>query len=581
MINNLAFENNQWLIWVVFGALIIMLLFIWKEKRNYPSPKFFINTIISVIAISALALLILKPLKYASTKPFKMAILTKGFNKIQLDSLKNSHENLVMHTYSTEGKIFQNSAIPESVFILGDGIKAYDLYQLDAVKTTYIGGTKPKGIIKIKYNSKNTIGNKARINGRYLNPTSGHKLVLETPNKKTVDSVIFGNGVSTNFQLQTNLKAQGNFLYYLTEKDSMDTVINSDPLPFSIDGDNRLNILVINDFPTFETKFLKNYLSEQGHVIAIRSQITKNRYKYEIFNSNKKLNTNLTQKNLEQYDLLVMDVTTLNKLSRSNRNNIIEVVNKFGLGVFIQADPSLFSFKNPLTSFKFNRNKITSVRLDSSLKNINVFPYDFKYALSLQHIHTNKEKILSAYKQLGLGKIGVSTIKNSYELVLNGHKNTYQNIWADLVESISKKNTTTANWNSKSPIAFENEPFIFTLATQATRPSLINRDSLKISLKQDIDIPTLWEGITYPKNVGWHSLQLTKEPNITLPYYVTDSTKWEALQSYKTIKENKRYFEAGKELKKASLKSAEPIDLKWLYLIFLMAIGYLWLQPKL
>jgi len=349
----------------------------------------------------------------------------------------------------------------------------------------------------------------------------------------------------------------------------------------SVSEEDHLSILIINDFPTFETKYLKNYLSDQGHTIAIKSQITQRRYKYEYFNTNDPLNTDLSKKNLELFDLLIIDVTSLNKLSKSIKNTIKDVVNNYGLGVYIQGDPTLFRLKKNLGTFKFTKNSFTSIKLDPKLQNINVFPFDFKNAISFQPIHTYKTKIITAYKQLGLGKIGTSAIKNSYELVLKGANSTYQAIWAEIIETISKKNITKATWNSNSHIAFQNEPFNFTLATQIVNPSLTNRDSLKFALKQNIAIPTLWEGITYPKKTGWHSLYVNNESTKPIEFYVTDSTKWRALKAYKTIKDNKLYFERHQELKKSGAKSAETINLNWLFAIFILSVGYLWLEPKL
>ncbi len=580
MTNGLAVENTEWTLWVTLGGILLWLIFIWKEKYNYPGLKFLVNSIVSLIAIFALALLILKPLKFASPKSFQLAVLTDGFKQQQLDSLKKEYENLVSYTYTPEHNLLKDTAIPETVFILGNGINAYDLWQLDSLKTHYLKGNTPKGIITINYNNRNTIGNLALFKGRYVNPTKGHKLILETPDKKTIDSIVFKDSKDTNFKLEAYLKAQGNFIYHLTEKDSLGTIISSDPLPISISGENLLKITVINDFPTFETKYLKNYLAEQGHAVAIRSQITKNRYKYEYFNTNAQLNTELSKKSLALTDLLIIDATTLNKLSRTRKNAIRDAVNNYGLGVYIQADLSFFGSKNNLASFKFNRHTFTTAQLGSKLKSVNVFPYDFKNGFSIQPIHNYNGKILTAYRQLGLGKIGASAIKNSYELLLNGHKNSYQTLWSNIIETLSKKTITGTNLNTKSHIAFKNEPFNFEVATQAKDPSITHNNSINLALKQDLDIPTLWKGITYPNKQGWQTLQMAQDSMSTFQYYVADSTKWQALKAYKTIKDNTHNF-SDQDLKDMRTTSVEIIDLKWLFMLFILALGYVWLQPKL
>lgn len=582
MTKSFPFQNTEWILLVVISAIVIWLLFIWKERSKYPNYKFFLNSIVALIAISTLSILILKPLMFSLARPFKVAITTNGFKEKQLDSLKKEYENLVTYNYDPENKLLEDRSIPESVFILGDGIKNYDLWQLDAIKTIYLGGNEPKGIVNLNYDNQSKIGKQAIFKGTYLNALKGHKLILETPDKKSVDSIVLIDKKAQNFQLVANLNVKGSYLYHLTEKDSLGNIISSDPLPMTVSGEHNLKILIINNFPTFETKYLKNFLAEKGHEVIVRSQITKNRYKYEYFNTKTKPNIDFSQKNLEVFDLLLIDISTLNKLSRSNKNTIKQAVKDDGLGVFIQSDMSLFGLKNNFSGFNFIKNNTNSIRLKQWPRNkINVFPYRFKNELSLQPIHIFEAKIVSAYQQFGLGKIGTSSFKNTYQLLLDGNNKIYQGIWAEIIENVSKKNITIADWDSESLIAFQNEPFAFNVATQIAFPSLIDRDSLKLALKQHIDVPTLWEGITYPKEIGWQKLRLEKDTTEVFNFYVANNSKWQSLKSYKTIGDNKRHFRSRQELKKGTLKSAEPINLTWLFIVFIISIGYLWLAPKL
>ena len=109
-------------------------------------------------------------------------------------------------------------------------------------------------------------------------------MFLEDPSGQVLDSITLNGQKSQDFQLSTNLKLKGNFVYQLVEKDSLGVVINREPLPLIIKEQVQFHILIINASPSFETKNLKNYLAESGHKVTIRSQMTKDRYKYEYFN---------------------------------------------------------------------------------------------------------------------------------------------------------------------------------------------------------------------------------------------------------------------------------------------------------
>ncbi len=582
MTKDLPFLNNQWLWPIILIGLFIWLVFIWKDKSKYNSTKFFINIFVSLIAIIALVLIALKPLKYSSGKPLKAAILSNGYNQDQLDSLKLVYNDLVIFNYTTNNPLFINTETPESIFLLGDGIASFDLWQLDSIKVTYLKGHEPNGVINLNYDTKNRVGNKAIFKGRYLNASQGHKLMLESPNGRVIDSLVLLSEKIQEFELSANLKIQGNFLYHLIEKDKFNTIIAKNPLPITILKENQLSVLIINNFPTFETKYLKNYLSKQGHQVLIRSQLTKDRYKYEYFNMKNRSTVSFNQKNLNAFDLMIIDATSLNKLSKASRNSIKKSVIENGLGVYIQPDNSFLNSNNRLVSFNFQRNKSTTTTLKEWPRiNITTYPFKFKPEFALQPIQSSSLKTISAYKRLGFGRVGTSLVKNSYHLVLNGHQEVYQQLWSKTLESMCKKETPIADWDTSSLLAFKNEPFDFVLRSQINQPNVTSDKGAKIPVKQNVDIMSSWKGITYPKNSGWHTLKVQQDSSSILNYYVTDSSKWKSLRAYKSIKANERYFDNHKVIKKNIEGPNTPINPIWFYCVFMLCVGYLWLEPKL
>jgi len=102
----------------------------------------------------------------------------------------------------------------------------------------------------------------------------------------------------------------------------------------------------------------------------------------------------------------------------------------------------------------------------------------------------------------------------------------------------------------------------------------------EIPIKADIDIPTLWTGTAFPREEGWSYLSASGD-SISRFYYYTGNTKdWSSLRAQETMQENVRYFNS--ELKDNQLqKVQEPINLIWFYIVFLLSIGFLWLEPKI
>ena len=582
MINYVTSLNHKWFWPVLIIALVLWGIYIWKERSKYPSSRFLFNILVAFLAITALALIALRPPTSETGESFKMAFLSNGYDQEQLDSLSTIHKDLSIQDYVAGKPLFGTQDKPKSVFVLGHGIKAYDLWQLDSVETKYIKGNDTKGIAKLHYEPKNSVGQKAEFQGNYRNAIGGHKLFLEGPSGAILDSVTLSSDVTQDFELSAELKVNGNFLFQLIEKDSLNRIISKDPLPISVAKENQLSILIINDFPTFETKYLKNYLAQKGHQLLIRSKLTKNRYKFEYFNMTKRSTVAFDQQTLQKFDLMLIDVNSLNSLSRSGINSIKQTIVDQGLGVFIQGDEGFYNSNNRLAPFKFKKDRIISTTLKESPKvKLTTYPYEFRPEFSLQTIQSSSSKTLSAYTKMGIGRVGTSILQNSYELVLNGHSDVYQDIWSNILGDLSRKNVLNTEWNTNSLFAFEKEPMEFDIRTRLGQPTIQTDEHAIIPMIQDVDISSLWRGKIVPNGVGWKRLELQQDSISKLDYYVADTDSWQSLKAYNTSKANQRYFNDKNSI---STKLNEPVwrvDPIWYFLLFMVCVGYLWLEPKL
>lgn len=139
------------------------------------------------------------------------------------------------------------------------------------------------------------------------------------------------------------MKTAGKLVYRLIEKDSVGNELSENPIPVEVQPNKVFNVLIINDFPTFETKYLKDCLAEMGHKVLIRSKLTSNRYKFEYFNREQVPLSVFSQATLESFDLLIIDSQSLRNLPNSAKNGLEMAINQDGLGVFVQADITFFA----------------------------------------------------------------------------------------------------------------------------------------------------------------------------------------------------------------------------------------------
>ena len=123
MIDQITFGQTH-LIWpVVLGAVLLWLVFIWKEWAGIASPRFFIKMGVSLIALSALAMIALQPNIQQAEKIGYTAILSPGYQQAQVDSLKAAHNNLKIVNYTPGIDVSNDIQSGQEVFVLGSSTK--------------------------------------------------------------------------------------------------------------------------------------------------------------------------------------------------------------------------------------------------------------------------------------------------------------------------------------------------------------------------------------------------------------------------------------------------------------------------
>lgn len=582
MIDNIIFLKEDWFWNILIGTVLLGAFFIWKEWKHYGTARFWIKTAIACVALISLALIALEPATVTDNKTRNVILLTKDYLKKRLDSLKKIDPKMGIVDYRANTPIFKKKGTPDTVFVLGQGVEDFDLWQLQDKTIAYLGDTLPSGIVKYHYGQQMKVGEQLEFKGWYEHPKKGHRLVLMGPGGIGLDSIDLKTLIAQPFQLNASLKAKGKYIFELVEKDTMGKQLSKDPIPVIVENEIPLKIALINGFPTFESKYLKNYLAAMGHEVVVRSQITKDRFKYEYFNTGERIIGNLSKSKLESYDLIIIDAKSLRDVNRSSRLALERSIKEEGLGVLIQVDASFFGSSGNLERFGFDRNQKTTVTLESFPKvKMEKHPYQFREEFGMEPLHRDKDaQIVSAYKRRGKGRIGTTILTNTYELILNGEAEQYRQLWSEIIERLGKKQDHQISWKTSSVHAIKDHPFDFELRTLLKDPEVKTGKGYDIALRNTIDVPTVWKGRSYPLKEGWHSLGFVQDSSRRFHYFVQDTSSWKARTAYDKVMANKRFLgktTVGKE-KNRSAKRVSPLVF---FGVFLMCIGALWLLPKL
>src|SRR5688572_7170734 len=101
MNNRINFINDHWFWPIIAGAVILLVIFIWKEITLSGKRRIILNSLLSLVAIASLVLIALKPALPATNTAGKIAFLTPGFEKEQLDSLRRENPALKVVEYNS------------------------------------------------------------------------------------------------------------------------------------------------------------------------------------------------------------------------------------------------------------------------------------------------------------------------------------------------------------------------------------------------------------------------------------------------------------------------------------------------
>lgn len=576
MIDQLRFLHADWLWAIIPLAFLLLAVFLFKEWKSGLHRRW-LRSIVAVLSIICLALIALQPVVPDKNDTAYAIVLSNRYTQASLDSLKELYDPEIL-TYRPGDDLFEPGAAFRSVFMLGEGVAPFDLWQFDGTPAVYIPGHEPTGVVKLKYSGETTVGEPITIKGLYRNNKGRKRIILEALEGYALDSVAVG-GSETPFSLSAETKASGRFLYHLKVKDTAGKVVSRDPLPVVVKDKIPLNVLIINAFPTFETKYLKNFLAESGHTVLVRSQVTRGKFRYESYNRPASRLNMLTYDQLVAFDLIIMDYTSLMQLSRKELNTMEEAIRRGGAGLFIQSDESLHgSSVIPLLPFHFATDSESEISLEG--QKISKHPFIIKNDFLQEALHTGKSGMLTVARQSGFGKVGTTVLSDTYTLLLKGEDAAYKRLWTSITEAHARPLTDKNEWSGLHPVVFANQPHQFQLRSQEPQPKVV-ADNISVPMAQDIDIPGVWHGKIWPEEQGWHQISTQADSLGAFDYYVVDTTYWQGLVAAQTRLANRKYFTGTTPQVESKTTGWRTLNLIYFYLLFILGVGYLWLAPKL
>jgi len=574
-------------IWLAAILLVpLTVTFLWLDWRRL--SRFRMLRLIAVcLMMTMLAGMLLRP-RYTKKQTGSILLLTSYYDQQKADSLLKADSDLIV-IRTADADPYENATTLPSFydlidmqnnirFVLGQGLPSDVLDMMDFKTYKFFPGTNQKGITKLNVPDLITANTRNSVTGTFWNAGGRKWIYLNSPGK-TEDSVIIEGSGSKSFILSFSSIQSGDLLYSISVKDSV-RQLSHESFPIHVTDPEALSILVILGYPTFETQYLKNFLTSKGSKLVIRSQLSRSNARFEYANHAPIQFNNLTKKVLDDFDILMIDQESMKTLSAQEKTMMEQSI-RGGLG--------LLTLQNSLIKRSAKTDRLypfqtTSINSDTTvivsgtraitlpalpLRVINVPP--------LQPVLTNKSGILSGYTFMGKGKIGFQYVQETYQTMLSGDSLTYSSLWSPLLDNIGRTHDiqSTVRIVNEFPLRMD-EPFLVEVISSAESPVLF-ADSVRVPLQEDVLVDGIWRATLWGGTPGWHRLQIDET---ALTYFISANDEWRTLSLQQQLEKN---GEPGMNKKTTAFQTAEqrPVRPVYLFLFFVIAAGFLWLAPKL
>lgn len=587
-------------LFVAFAVLVYMLV---KENKANSRVPLALRYVASIFAVLAL-LLLMFPVTYRVSvgddgHEQQLRILTKGMPGQEIRQLigqpfvfsaDSALSALHGIQFIEDWTSFSAQHPGATIAIHGLGLTTAQLQALSGHPLNYHAAPIPAGFVFCDWPQHITSSSELLVQGTYHNLTDEAVKITLLSASRSVDSVTVPPKGLHLFNLTYGPKQLGNALFGLAATSGGDTLYQ-EQLPVTIASPERANVVLLAASPSFEHKFLVNWLQEMHYGIAFRARISKDKFSVSYGGGMKgNLSSPLRAATFDGVDMLIADEAELIALSPSEQRLIAGAVQS-GMGLLLLAgDAKGASLLGRAFRFAAPRNAAADglVEMSASLgrhfPKLNLPVSKVIDAASDQQtlLHMDRQAV-AATLRYGRGRITATTLMNSYAWWLNGDQEPYAQLWSLLADHTLAKMGKQVYYGHgpRFPTPFVWSEIVLQLPEEDTEIAI---EGQFYPTLQHATIPSLYQLSFRPEQEGWHTLDAQGAGKSH--FYVYGKKDWQSARDYAMMQATE-YFARKHAYPEALPKDDLARDMtekevpKWIYfLVFLAASSVLWYASR-
>jgi hypothetical protein len=475
--------------------------------------------------------------------------------------------------------------------LLGQGLPAAELPSLGSLPLRLHPGAPLAGFRTAFWPAKLALGEALRLEGTVVAPPSKAAawVILRAAGTER-DSVQLPTG-SGPFRLRYQPKTAGLATYELLLRRPGQPLL-AEPVPVEITMPALPAVLLLTATPSFEFKFLKNYLAEAHYPVALRTSVSRGLVQTDFVNQPALALDRLTPALLSHYEVVIADAATLTALTTTETQALQSAIGAGRLGLITLAEAAPLPRAAPARADFTVRPRPAAPGTMPALAWPDApgearapLPAQLQPNANLRTLVTGPNRVLAAAsRRVGLGFAVVSTVPETFRWTLQGHMPVYASFWNQLLTAAVPPAPVVATWRTGTRWPRPAQPLTLHLAgTLPTAPptvaALAGGPSFRLALRQDTRLPEWSTAQFWPGTAGWH--QVRGPERATHNFYVYPTTAWLGPELTERQQAAAQRITTSAASHVAQVTITEPWPAGWFFGLFLLAAGYLWLEEKL
>lgn len=543
------------------------------------------------MALLALTAIGVRPTWRTSTRAGDIVLSTPGADPASVGRLADSLGTAVV--VADPADLRARRAAVRQLFVSGWGLDAAEWHALESIPVSFHPTPLAPGISRASWPAEVVLGDRLVVEGDVAASPGGQPIYLEDPSGAIDSARLDSTGA---FRLEALPRATGRSLYVLRTT-TADRSQAAETLAVTVVAPPAWRVLILEGSPRFETSALRDWLVARGGAVAIRTAVSRRRFRTEFVNRDSVSLATLTSGLVSQFDVTVIDGRTLAALTASERLTLRRAVAGGGLGVLVIPDTVVFDpragrFSDRDFFLDFNPQRIDAI--DERLVRprwaglyrpatmpATAAPFRLANRFGTESlIEDGTGNVLTQVAPRGAGRVGLSLVTGSARWQRGGERDAFSAYWSRVLSAVAGGPDddhgtleTPGPWLVHRPLVVNVETTAQRNVTLVVAPSGA-RDS--VFLARDPLAATHWRGTFWPREPGWHEID---EAGGTA-FYVQSTEAWSSRQGAERLDASARHLvyaatvNPGQQLPPES--TSQPMPAVWLFGLFLLNAGYLW-----